>query len=586
MCGIAGQYLMQQSEPSNSEWVEESIKRLIRRGPDSQNIRELNNFTAVHTRLAIIDLTADANQPFGDDDNLLVFNGEIYNYKELARDFRIASLRTKSDTEVLFRLLLDEKPSQILSSLRGMFAFAYYQKKHNSLLLARDHVGQKPLFYGIHAGSLFFSSKASHVFEAVGGDISDLGLDQYQKFQLNFSGVTLYNRVFELPPGHFLVVANGKIQVTRYWNPHEGGQQEKTDFEELSFLLRQAVDRTLISDVPVAATLSGGLDSSLVAGLARQNHNLPLFHGRYAEEKDCDESQYAIRQSEFMKNVLNIVELSQDQFDRDFRNTILALDTPKAGPGAVGQFAVAREISQKYKYKVSIGGLGGDEIFCGYARYFLMDSSTYGFNILKEYSGLKEKVAITSKYSNNLERYFALISRQDQLELDNGSFRNSHAFQSFENWITKSMPDWKHMHPIKLAMIIDQLIVLPSLLHVEDGVGMFFGLEGRLPLVDVDLLEFANRLHIKLHISTGPKSLLKILAADYVHRSILDREDKMGFPVPVDRWSANGNFRESLHYFRPLGAGPLSNRKIWGNASFQVFNEFYEIKKFDFDQKT
>ncbi len=567
MCGIAGQFALGSHLTEEFDWINRAIEKLIHRGPDSQSIRNFGRYSIAHTRLAIIDLTDDANQPFENDEGVLIFNGEIYNFKELAKEFGLIDLKTQSDTEVLFRLLQLGENFDIVK-IRGMFSFAYWDKKKNVLKLARDHIGQKPLYYGVKNDTLYFSSYATHVFEVVGGSLSDEGLSQYESLQVNFAGKTLFERVQEIPPGHLLEVQGHKLELTRYWKP-EVTRQIQFSREELLELIDQAVRRTLIADVNIGITLSGGLDSALVSGFAARFGQFSLYHGLYANEKDCDESLYAASQARFLSSKVTLVNLSSAQFDSDVIDTLNALDVPTSGPGSVGQFAVAREISKKNK--VCLGGLGGDELFCGYSRYFLLDSGFQDSKILNGYEDLKNRFRSVPERENTLVKYFSLISRDSVEKLVSGKYKDEPAYNSFFQWVSQSIPFWMELQPMKLAMLIDQLVILPGLLHVEDGVSMNFGLEGRLPLIDVDLLNFANNLDLKLILESGPKAALRLIAKEFVSPSISSRQDKMGFPVPLNRWIE----QKKLPIFSShLDAAPLNNqwgRESWGKASLRAF---------------
>ncbi len=570
MCGIAGQLKLNSIPIQDTSWVDAAQQKLLRRGPDSQGMRNFGTYAAAHTRLAIIDLSDAANQPFEDEKGILVFNGEIYNFQDLAREYRLSGLKTQSDTEVLFHLL--NRPEGLpLTKLRGMFSFAYFDKAGQSLIMARDHLGQKPLYYGINDQSLFFSSKAGHVFEAVGGGISNEGLSQYKSLQLNFAGHTLFDRVFELPPGYFLEVKANEITLTRYWSPSVTQDNVELNEQHLSDLLHQSVARTLVADVSIGIALSGGLDSSLVAGVASTFGDYPLFHGRYFEEPDCDESTYALAQARLLNQNLQIVNLSAGQFDNDFAATMEALDVPCAGPGAVGQYAVSREVSRSHK--VVLSGLGGDELFGGYARYFLMDEKLHQSPILNGYGPLRKRLSSLPPSSDSIAKYYSLISRDDPSKLQSRAYLDEFSYQSFREWIIKAVPGWEDMHPLKIAMLIDQLIFLPGLLHVEDGVTMNFGTEGRLPLIDVDLLMYANSLSLNAVLKNGPKYPLKRVAKRLVDPTILNRVDKMGFPLPLNRWVESGQVPNFMSFPGFHDSVNQWDRQIWGNASLSAFKK-------------
>lgn len=566
MCGIAGQFLLDKSGQQNMPWFNDSIDVLKHRGPDSEGNFRSDNLLMSHTRLAIQDLSRNGDQPFFDSNFALVFNGEIYNFQEIRNDLGNVEFKSASDTEVLFEFLKKYGTTQI-SKLRGMFAFAFYDKRNNNLFLARDHTGQKPLYYGSRGSNFYFSSLATHVAEATGSELSLQGLNQYNALQFNFAGITLFESVKELPPGHTLEIRSGKLTLTRYWSPTPKNMIKKVDYEYLEFLLMQAVRRTLISDVEVALTVSGGLDSSLVAGLASTINTHTLFHGRYKSEAKCDESEFAYNQAIFLNSRLEIVELSAKQFDSDFLATIIALGLPTGGPGSVGQFAVAREIAKKAK--VSIGGQGGDELFLGYARHYVLEPEFWDNPILSNYEPMKSKLKEIPSNSNKLEKYFHLLYRGSSGGQETRAYHE--VFKEFQAWVEDYCDNWKDVDGISLASLIDQATFLPSLMHVEDGVTMHFGLESRTPFLDVDLIEYVNSLTQNTKIGNGPKGILKKVSTKYVDPSILKRDDKMGFPVPLNDW-INRGLLPTIQGHIPLTRGYEEwSREVWGEASKSAF---------------
>lgn len=566
MCGIAGQFLLDKSGAQNLLWFKDSVNVLKHRGPDSEGTFKSENLLLSHTRLAIQDLSSNAGQPFCDSNFALVFNGEIYNFQEIRDVLGEVKFKSLSDTEVLFEFLKKYGTAQI-TKLRGMFAFAFYDIRNNNLLLARDHTGQKPLYYGRQGSNFFFSSLSTHVAEATGTEVSLQGLRQYDALQFNFGGTTLFESVKELPPGYTLEIRDGKFTLARYWSPTPKFITQKVDYEYLEFLLMQAVRRTLISDVDVALTVSGGLDSSLVAGLANTMNTHTLFHGRYRGEAACDESAFASNQASFLNSSIKIVELSAEQFDSDFLPTIMALGLPTGGPGSVGQFAVAREIAKQAK--VSIGGQGGDELFLGYARHYVLEPELWGSPILSNYAPMKDKLKEIPTESNKLQRYFHLLYRGTKGGHETKQYRET--LKEFQTWVEDYCSNWKEMDGMSLASLIDQATFLPSLMHVEDGVTMHYGLESRTPFLDVDLIEYVNSLTQNTKISKGPKGMLKKISEKYVDPSILKRDDKMGFPVPLNDW-INKGLLPTIRGYIPLTKGYEKwSREVWGEASKSAF---------------
>lgn len=570
MCGFSGYFYPSSdgSLPPKLEWLRNSELKIKHRGPDANGQFVAEHFGVCHCRLAIIDLTSKSNQPLNEEEFTLVFNGEIYNFRELAETEGWGDCEG-SDTKFLMKWLRKYKTSR-LKDLRGMFAFAFSNQRTNEMILARDQFGQKPLFYGFAPdGVLYFSSVVSNLKEALGEGLSETEARHYEHFQFLLPGKTLYSNISEVRPGEVLIIAEGNLTSSFFWIPSSSSANNPNS-DELRHLLRQAVGRAFVADVDLGLTLSGGLDSSLISGIAslELGLNFKCFTGRYIDSPTLDESHFAATQAKHINKELEVIDISAQDFDNAFLETMSSLEIPMAGPGSVGQFIVARTISKSFK--VSISGQGGDELFAGYARYFINDPSFKSGNFMKSHRGIVNDITLLP-HSDNIELYLSTLYRgkKPNSEMENRSLERS--FFEFKSYLKELIPNHEQLDFIALATLIDQILFLPTLLRVEDTVTMFHGLEGRSPFLDVDLANYVNDIPGGLRISGGPKSILKNLYPDKVHPVVMGRKDKMGFPVPLEKWLALGSLPIIENFLETKSASVSSQREIWGEACMNWF---------------
>lgn len=374
MCGVAGVVALKGSL-SRPQRVYRAVfdRFLSHRGPDGHGVwRNLDDevFLA-HYRLAIIDVSPTAAQPMADARGVVItYNGEIYNYRELrvAAQQKGYRFRTASDTEAILAAY-EQHGVDALSDLRGMFAFALWDESDKKLLLARDRFGIKPLYYCIVGDELYFASEIKALLPFLSKvTTNSSALAEYLTFQYTISSQTMFEGVYEVPPGHYVVAQNGVVITTRYWDVSYDVDFGKstTDFEsELRGLLTDSVAMHLRADVEVGAYVSGGLDSSLIYALASDQSGVGLkaFHGRFLGYDGFDESRYAHDVIVARQGSLEVRDISAQDFIDNISKVIYHLDQPVAGPGSFPQFMVS-EMASKH-VKVILGGQGGDEILVG-----------------------------------------------------------------------------------------------------------------------------------------------------------------------------------------------------------------------------
>ncbi|MGH9861473.1 MAG: asparagine synthase (glutamine-hydrolyzing), partial [Candidatus Acidiferrales bacterium] len=375
MCGIAGMIDVALRKPVDEQVVRQMCRTLIHRGPDDEGVYVNGAVGLGMRRLSIIDL-AGGHQPIHNEDRNIwvVLNGEIYNFPDLRSELEKSGhrFRTHSDTEVIVHLY-EEKGAECVRELRGMFAFALYDERQKRLLLARDRLGKKPLYYALHKGQLLFGSEIKALLAAAPdlAQVSQEGVLSYFCFGYIPDPLTAFVPIHKLPPGHYLELADGQVRVRQYWDlPEFGASNPGSEDEALEALedrLTEAVRIRMISDVPLGALLSGGVDSSTVVALMRRASTGPVKTFSIAFRSA------AFNEAEYAREVARAFETEHHEMtvDPDIWETLDALthslEEPLADSTVVPQFHLSRMARQHVT--VALAGDGGDELFAGYDRY-------------------------------------------------------------------------------------------------------------------------------------------------------------------------------------------------------------------------
>ena len=568
MCGLAG-ILHFTEEPIEPRVLAHMAAALDHRGPDEEGWLVQGRVGFYHKRLSIIDL-ASGHQPMSSDGLTIVFNGEIYNYIEL-RDELIArghQFRTTSDTEVILQLYAAYGPACV-SRLNGMFAFLLWDQHRGQVLAARDHFGIKPLYWHRTPERALFASEIKALLRhpAVRAVPDEVAIQDYLTLQYVLGARTMFQGIQKLLPGQYQVwnLASGRVESVQYWEPRfriDPYHTEEYFIDELRRLLEDAVRLQVRSDVPVGAHLSGGMDSSLVTLLAtrRVAGALPVFHGRFLDGPEFDEAEYAREVAGACGGEWHEVVPTEGQFVDLLPRLVYHMDEPAAGPGLFPQYIVSRLAAGRVK--VVLGGQGGDEIFGGYARYLVayfeqaIKGAVYETNeeaehivsltsilpnlpFLRQYVPMLQQFWRSGLFEPMDRRYFRLIDRSggassllcQEYRQDNDPERVFERFQAIFN------------HPETLSYYnrmthYDLVANLPALLQVEDRVSMAHSLESRVPLLDVRIAELVTSMPPRLKFRGGElKYVLRRAIGDLLPARVLERKDKMGFPVPLHLWA-------------------------------------------------
>ncbi|RNC66004.1 MAG: asparagine synthase (glutamine-hydrolyzing) [Desulfuromonadales bacterium] len=620
MCGISGIASLGNTPVSALDGRLRVMNELLRhRGPDGEGIwsHSAGHIGFAHRRLSIIDLST-GNQPMADNGgNWIVFNGEIYNYRELRRELGVENFRTTSDTEVIL-MAYRRWGQDCVDRFRGMFAFALWDEANQTLFCARDRFGIKPFYYTIIDQTLYFASEIKALLPFVEQIESDLeGFKDYLAFQFCLAGKTLFKGIQELLPAHTLTCRAGHIHCRRYWEVYYTLDFDHTGkyFEEnLRSLLAESVDLHLRSDVPVGAYVSGGLDSGVVSSLGckQANGSFAGFTGKFSLGPEYDESGYARALAEWCGFELHEIDITVDDFIENIRDVIYHLDYPVAGPGSFSQYMVSRLASEHRK--VVLGGQGGDEIFGGYTRYLIayfeqciksaIDGTMHSGNFVVTYESIIPNLTALKNYKPLLkefwrdglfeemdQRYFRLINRAPHLgdEIRWNLIEDYSPFETFKEIFNGKNVGKKSY--FDMMTHFDFKTLLPALLQVEDRVSMAHGLESRVPLLDHPIIELAATIPSSIKFSDGDmKHVFKNTIKPFLPEAILERKDKMGFPTPFNDWvnggasdfvmdtfstarATNRELIDNRMVLEKLSGESKFGRNIWGLLCLEIWHQ-------------
>jgi asparagine synthase (glutamine-hydrolysing) len=482
----------------------------------------------------------------------LVANGEIYNSAELRRGLEAGGHRfsSRSDNEVLLHLY-EEEGESFIARLNGMFAFAIWDARRRRLMLGRDRLGIKPLYYTRPGRGILFASeiKALLACPSASGRLCPTGLGQYLAHENTFGARTLFESVRMLRPGHYLSWKSGESEESRYWTPNVAPDRD-VDFmeccERYRELVSSSVKRHLMSDVPVASYLSSGLDSTTVAHFAAEHSDRPLgtFTGCFSETGWYDETGGARAVSEAIGSKHQEVRIDAEDLERHFDDFVCSLDEPRMGSGAFPQYMVARTAAARYR--VILTGHGGDELFAGYPVFKLAQlrskSSRSEPSLLKWISGTRLSewphlayFAITALRRGKAPLFLPTLFGGAELEdalLPEARRKLSQADSDEEalQALQGAADDYERM------LLTYLLLYLPGLFVVEDKISMAHSLESRTPLCDNELVEAALSWPLSCKLHGGRLKAIPKTAMRGRLPAVLWTLPKRGFPTPLAAW--------------------------------------------------
>ncbi len=560
MCGICG--IQGQPDP---RVLGRMTRSLNHRGPDDEGHQQVDGTALGVCRLSIIDVPG-GHQPIANEDGsvLVAFNGEIYNHRELRTrlEERGHHFRTQSDTEVLVHLY-EEYGDALVHPLQGMFAFALWDAKRHRLLLARDRLGIKPVYYATTSDSIVFASEAKALFQhpAVKPEINTAVLGEYLNLRYVPGDGTLFHNVKKLAPGHLLIHENGRTDVRRYWQLVLGDFQLAVNLEEaveeFGRLLRQTVRKHLMSDVPIGVLLSGGLDSSAVTAMMAQTSGQPVRS--FTVGFDLPGVHNELHEARRVANHLGL-EHHELVVKPDAAELLPKLawhmDEPVADPAALPTYLICKFARESVP--VVLTGEGGDELLAGYPRYVWFDRARRLQAATPRW--LRQSALSLSRLAPIGARYHGAL---DNLLAERSDFeRHLH-------WVPGLSPDHRavlagdlppttyHLLEQYLAPSTEHIIhrlmnldihtwLVDDVLHKMDRMSMAASVEARVPFLDHRLVEFVASLPLDVKLANlGSKTLLKRAMAPHLPRATIRRR-KHAFQIPLDQWVA-GPLRDFVH---------------------------------------
>ena len=579
MCGING-ICNDKNDPVKD--ILNMNKMILKRGPDGGDYWHDDNrhVTLGHRRLAIVDLTPNGAQPMvsADQRYVMVFNGEIYN-KDAIQDNMLSKkiplhLRGTSDTEVILESFAALGIDQTISMMKGMFAIALYDRQENNIYLMRDRMGEKPVYYGFVNGAFVFTSDigALTAIEGFSNPIRRDVLPMYFRGGYIPAPYTIYENIFKLDAGAILTIKapyrEEDIQIRQYWdmmqiakdgqnNLFQGTEQEAS--EQLESLIKESIKGQLMSDVPLGAFLSGGIDSSLTVALMQQvaSEQVKTFTIGFEEE--------AFNEASFAKEIAAHIGTKHTEMYVGFKEAMETVEhmaeaftEPFADSSQIPTMLVSRMTREHVT--VSLSGDAGDELFCGYNTYKDLEQSLQIIQGKAGFlpDGMRRQIGRLAQQfdgpNRKLLHKIGDVFTTDDLEtayvrMGTGDSRMAYLCHGNQGKLSTSLKDKNDTYPHGFLnggrnnlMLMDMLRYLPDDILVKvDRAGMFYSLESRIPLLDKDIVQFAWTLPLEYKMSGGvSKRVLRDILYRYVPKEMLDRPKK-GFSIPVDQWLRDRN---------------------------------------------
>ena len=578
MCGIAGTFNLTKEHKIDTALLKRMAMVLRHRGPDEMGIYKDTHIGMSHARLSIIDL-AGGKQPIHNEDKTIwvAYNGEVFNYLELREGLikKGHKFATNSDTEVLVHLY-EEKGTEFLNDLNGQFAFAVWDLKNRQLMLARDRVGIRPLFYTVVDGSLIFASEVKAIFadKRVQPRMDPIGLDQFFTFWSTLAPRTTFKGIFELPAGHYLVAKDRKISIKKYWElnfaePPTVDSRHNEDYyaDKLLDLLMDAIKLRLRADVPVASYLSGGLDSSFISALVKKffNQGLQTFSVSFAD-KHYDESSFQKEMAKFIGVKHKEITCSYEDIGKIIPEVIWHAEKPLIRTAPAPLFLLSKLVRGN-NIKVVLTGEGADEILAGYDLFREMKIRRFWaknpdskfrpalFSRLYQYTPnwpQRAPAFLASFYKANLTQtdktYYSHIPRWNTTSQVKQFFSDDlkeelkgyNCLSDFECHLPERFTNWDYLSQAQYLEITT--LLSGNLLSSQgDRMMMANSVEGRFPFLDYRVIEFCANLPANIRLKgLTEKYILKKIAKPYLPETITKRQ-KQAYRAPDSASFFNGS---------------------------------------------
>lgn len=557
MCGICGFI----GEPTSSRKAEKALHLIAHRGPDAHDHYINEDVFLGHARLAIIDLSSAANQPMVSEDSrfIIVYNGEIYNFKELRKELLNQGVifKTVSDTEVIVNGF-SVWGNDVFGKLNGIFGLAIWDKDRKQLTLARDRFGVKPLYYSSQNGKLAFGSEAKTILEFLPSNIiNNQAFREFLDYGNPLGTQTMFEGIIEVSPGTILTHSKGETREIRFWDINTLQPIDVRDaeaIEKTSYALENAVKRQLVSDVPIGVFLSGGIDSSLVTAYASKH----IQGGKLSTYTAAFDFDIGVNELEIAKKVANHFGTDHHELfieGKNLEQTVADLvvhhDSPFSDAANIPLYLLTKQLDSSIK--VILQGDGGDEFFAGYRRYQLLEKYGSGVN-RNMFKALASVTNLTKLIPSRVRRMMTAFGSKDDIELmallltvdtcDRSAYGSLNEdmkkrFGLFDpyQWYRQLDSIAPAENMIQRMLYLDTQTILPrTFLEKVDKSTMANSIEVRVPLLDNDLTDFVLRLPSHQKIRGGEKKwLLKSALRGTVPDFVLDGK-KTGFGVPYENW--------------------------------------------------
>jgi asparagine synthase (glutamine-hydrolysing) len=611
MCGICG-----------FNWEDKTlIKRMSKvmhhRGPDSQGFHTDKNISLAHNRLSIIDLSKNASQPMYNHDKsiCIIFNGEIYNHKSLREKINSKyEFISNSDTEVILHLY-EEYGERCLDYLNGMFAFSIWDSNKRQLFIARDRIGIKPLYYSYSNHKFIFASEIKAILEhPIERKVNCDALSDFITFSYIPYPRTLFQNINKLPPSHYLLLKNNKLTIKKYYTLDF--KIQKTSFasakDSLSSKFQESVEMQLMSDVPLGAYLSGGMDSSSIVAMMSNILDKPVttFSVGFDSDEVINELYYAKQVADKLNTNHNEIHVTSEDAIKILPKIVYHLDEPISNPASIPLYFMSQ--AAKKKMTVVLTGNGGDELFAGYRQHKVLSMVNKFYNVAPKLfsNSISRSLATAINYTvpknTKLKKYSSFASKfiktlhdptlsYTTLQYNNFSPDDKdkllrHAYKTNTQIISSSFATTHHI--LNKLLLIDLKMLLPeNYLMVDDKINMANSVESRVPFLDHKLVEFASTLlpKYKLHNLT-PKYILKKAMKPLLPKEVITRK-KYGFTPPLTQWintSLKSEAQSLLLDNKEIGKHFNTNflKNILEDASSKHYNKILPLLMFSHWHKT
>ncbi|PIT96808.1 asparagine synthase (glutamine-hydrolyzing) [Candidatus Campbellbacteria bacterium CG10_big_fil_rev_8_21_14_0_10_35_52] len=570
MCGIFG-IIGEKTKSYTDESLKSALNSLSKRGPDDSGILKFNKCVLSQTRLSIVDISG-GHQPMKDNEKniAITFNGEIYNYRELKKELESKryNFSTNSDTEVILKSYI-EYEHKCLDYFDGMFAFAIWDEDAQSLFLARDRFGKKPLYYAFdNSGSLYIASEIKALLAAgIRGEIDYEAIDNYLTLMYIPPWKSVYKNIFTLPPAHSAIFSNGKLTITKYWSLSD--KPISVSYEEakqtIKELFEASVKKRMVADVEIGALLSGGVDSTLVCAYAQKFSSHPLKTFSVGYEGYINELPYAEEASKKISTDHHTLQARSD-LTHELEKVIEYMDEPHADSSNFPQHLVSQLAASKVK--VALSGDGADELFMGYGWYW-------------KYWNTRKIVRLKNAlFSNPFKEYIKFISIFSTSERQN-LWKNLDVVN--EDIISNALKNLRN-NGVQKINLFDLTTYLPGLLLTKvDRTSMMHSLEVRSPFLDYQLAEYVYNLPMKYKMDKkSGKIILKDILSEIMPKEFVYRR-KQGFGAPIVAWLKTKRMREFV--YEKLGNDARIYEFLKKSEVQRYISEFYEKDNVTAQQK-